>query len=143
MAPRELRGTSVIVAGAGLAGLSAARALEARGADVTIVEARERVGGRVWTIRDEFGGGQHAEAGADLIEEEQEHTLKLARELGLKPVRILRAGFGFYGPDTRGKRRIHLGPGSWATVARMLAPDIEDFKLSEERWDGAVAARLA
>jgi monoamine oxidase len=143
MSERDLPGSRVVVAGAGLAGLSAARALEARGADVTIVEARERVGGRVWTIRDEFAGGQHAEAGADLIEEEQEHTLKLARELGLKPVRILRAGFGFYGPDTRGKRRIHPGPGSWATVARMLAPDIEDFKLSEERWDGAVAARLA
>jgi len=133
----------VVVAGAGLAGLSAARALEARGAEVTIVEARERVGGRVWTIRDQFAGGQHAEAGADLIEEEQEQTLRLARELGLKPVRILREGFGFYGPDTRGKRRIQLGPGSWATVARMLAPDIEDFKLSEERWDSAVAARLA
>jgi monoamine oxidase len=143
MSGRDLPGSRVVVAGAGLAGLSAARALEARGAAVTIVEARERVGGRVWTIRDEFAGGQHAEAGADLIEGEQEHTLRLARELGLKPVRILREGFGFYGPDTRGKRRIQLGPGSWATVARMLEPDIEDFKLSEERWDSAVAARLA
>jgi monoamine oxidase len=37
----------VLVAGAGLAGLSAAEALEARNADVTVVEARDRVGGRV------------------------------------------------------------------------------------------------
>src|SRR6187401_2924034 len=116
MSGRDLPGSRVVVAGAGLAGLSAARALEARGAEVTIVEARDRVGGRVWTIRDQFAGGQHAEAGADLIEEEQEHTLKLARELGLKPVRILRAGFGFYGPGARGKRRIHLGPGSLAAI---------------------------
>ena len=143
MRTQDLSGVSVIVAGAGLAGLSAARELEARGAAVTVVEARGRVGGRVWTLRDQFDGRQHAEAGADLIEGEQEHTLRLARELGLKPVRILREGFGFYGPDTRGKRRIQLGPGSWATVARMLEPDIEDFKLSEERWDSAVAARLA
>ena len=142
MARRDLSGSRVVVAGAGLAGLSAARALEARGAAVTIVEARQRVGGRVWTIRDQFAG-QHAEAGADLIEDEQEHVLNLARELGLKPIRILRKGFGYYGPGARGKRRIHLGQGSLAAVATLLKPEIEDFTLSEERWDGAVAARLA
>lgn len=68
MSSRDLTGKSVIVAGAGLAGLTAARALEARGAAVTVVEARNRVGGRVWTMRDQFAGRQHAEAGADLIE---------------------------------------------------------------------------
>jgi monoamine oxidase len=143
MSRRDLAGSKVVVAGAGLAGLSAARALEARGATVTVVEARDRVGGRVWTLRDGFAGRQHAEAGADLIEEEQEHVLKLARELGLKPVRILRDGFGFYGPDAQGNRRIQLGPGAFVTVPRLLKADIEEFKLSEERWDGAVAARLA
>lgn len=40
-----LRGRSVIVAGAGLAGLAAARELEKDGARVTILEARDRVGG--------------------------------------------------------------------------------------------------
>jgi monoamine oxidase len=143
MPSRDLAGSSVVVAGAGLAGLSAAKALEARGAAVTIVEARGRVGGRVWTLRDGFAGRQHAEAGADLIEEEQEHVLRLARELGLGPVRILRDSFGFYGPDARGKRRIHLGPGAFGTVRKLLKPDIEDFRLAEGRWDSAVAARLA
>jgi monoamine oxidase len=143
MPSRDLAGLRVVVAGAGLAGLSAARTLEARGAAVTIVEARDRVGGRVWTLRDGFAGRQHAEGGADLIEGQQEHVLKLARELGLKPVRILRDGFGFYGPDARGNRRIHLGPGAFATVRKLLRSDIEDFKLAEERWDSAVAARLA
>lgn len=143
MPRRDLAGSSVIVAGAGLAGLSAAKALEARGATVTIIEARDRVGGRVWTLRNQFAARQHAEAGADLIEDEQEHVLTLARELGLAPVRILRDGFGFYGPDARGRRRIHLGPGSLAALGKLLGPDIEAFKLSEERWDGAVASRLA
>jgi len=61
----------VLIAGAGMAGLAAARALAARGARSTIVDARDRVGGRVWTIRDGFAGRQHAEGGADLIESDQ------------------------------------------------------------------------
>jgi monoamine oxidase len=143
MLRRVLAGSSVIVAGAGLAGLSAARELEARGASVTVVEARDRVGGRVWTLRDGFVSRQHAEAGADLIEDGQEHVLRLARELGLQPARILRTGFGFYGPDARGRRRMYRTPARLAQVGRYLAPDIRDFKLAEERWDSAVAVRLS
>ena len=48
---RDLKGTKVIVLGAGLAGLAAARDLEADGATVTVVEARDRVGGRVSVSR--------------------------------------------------------------------------------------------
>ena len=142
MSSRELAGTSVIVAGAGLAGLSAARALEARGAAVTVVEARDRVGGRVWTLRTQFAARQHAEAGADLIEDEQEHVLALAKELRLKTVRILRDSFGFYGPDARGRRKVHTGPAAMSKIAALLGGTIRDFQLAEERWDSPVAARL-
>lgn len=41
----------VVVIGAGLSGLSAARDLKARGATVIVVEARDRIGGRIWTSR--------------------------------------------------------------------------------------------
>ncbi|HVD92056.1 MAG TPA: NAD(P)/FAD-dependent oxidoreductase [Vicinamibacterales bacterium] len=143
MSGRDLAGTNVIVAGAGLAGLSAARELEARGATVTVLEARDRVGGRVWTLRNGFASRQYAEAGADLIEDQQEDVLRLARELGLRPTRILRTGFGFYGPDARGRRRIHLTSSTLAAACRHLASEIRDFKLAEERWDSGVAARLA
>jgi monoamine oxidase len=140
---RDLAGVSVIVGGAGLAGLAAARELEARGAAVTVVEARARVGGRVWTLRDQFAARQHAEAGADLIEEEQEHVLGLAKALGLETSRILRDGFGFYGPDAHGRRRIHRGLSAVAQSGKYLAPLVKDFKIAEERWDSAVGAAIA
>ncbi len=46
------RGRSVVVLGAGIAGLISAYELEQRGFSVTLLEARQRVGGRAWTIRD-------------------------------------------------------------------------------------------
>ena len=52
---------SVLIVGAGLAGLVAARELERRGYRVIVIEARERIGGRVWTIRDGFR--RHARRG--------------------------------------------------------------------------------
>jgi monoamine oxidase len=52
----------VIIAGAGVAGLTAARELRHAGLDVLVLEARERIGGRTWTIEAaghtiELGGG--------------------------------------------------------------------------------------
>jgi monoamine oxidase len=133
----------VIVAGAGLAGLAAARDLEHDGASVTVVEARSRVGGRVHTIRDGFAHGHHAEAGADLIEGEQDQVRALARSLRLDTVRILRNGWGFYGPGPRGRRRIVNEPSAFWAAAKRLGRHIEDFKRADERWDSAVATALA
>jgi monoamine oxidase len=48
--------SDVVVIGAGLAGLVAAREAEARGHDVTVLEARDRIGGRIWTRRDALPG---------------------------------------------------------------------------------------
>lgn len=132
----------VPISAAGLAGLAAARDLERDGAGVTVVEARDRVGGRVHTLHDGFARGQHAEAGADLIEDEQSFVLELARELRLEPVRILRSGFGYYGSDGHGRRRFRSGPARFMEVAERLQREINEFKLAGERWDSPVAARL-
>jgi len=143
MSTNELSNTRVIVAGAGLAGLAAARDLEHAGASVVVCEARDRVGGRVHTLRDGFAHGQHAEAGADLIEGAHRHLLDLATAVGLKPVRILRRGWGFYGADARGRRRVHTGAGPWGEAARRLRPELQDYGLAGKRWDSAVAVDIA
>jgi len=131
----------VVVAGAGLAGLTAARYLERAGAEVTVVEARDRVGGRVHTIRG-FEGGQHAEAGADLIEAEQSHVLDLASEVGLNTTRILSSGWGFYGSSNGGGKKIRTAPDTFERAAERLAPEIAAFKASDKRWDSGVGQWL-
>ena len=139
-----LAGVSVLVAGAGLAGLTAARDLVRLGADVTVVEARTRVGGRVWTIRDGFADAQHAEAGADLIEESQHEIRRLAEELGLKLTRILRGGWGYVRPDDRGRPRIQRRGivRGWDRLSANLAGLVERYRLVERRWDSPVTAEL-
>jgi monoamine oxidase len=140
-----LKGVSVLVAGAGLAGLAAARDLAALGANVTIVDARDRVGGRVWTFRDGFAEGQHAEAGGDLIDEEQHEIRELAQELGLKLIRILRGGFGYVRPDASGRPKIVARSGSrgWDRMAKELEALTKPYTLAERRWDSPVTADLA
>lgn len=58
------RGQSVTVVGAGFAGLGCARALSDAGMAVTVIEARDRVGGRVWT---EWDGDLPVDLGASWI----------------------------------------------------------------------------
>jgi monoamine oxidase len=137
----RLAGVRVGVAGAGLAGLAAARALEQAGADVHVFEARNRVGGRVWTLRDGFGG-QHAEAGADLIESEHTALLELARELGLRPTPILPGGFHHYGLDRTGRTTVQPLMAAADAIEAQIGTLVREYRLAEQRWDGPIAARL-
>lgn len=59
-------GKRVVVIGAGFAGLACAYELKAAGYDVTVVEARERIGGRVLTLTD-LVKGKTVEGGGELI----------------------------------------------------------------------------
>lgn len=74
----------VIVLGAGLAGLSAARDLAAGGADVLVLEARDRIGGRVEQVR--LPDGRTVQLGGEVVGRAHTAYLELARELGLELV---------------------------------------------------------
>jgi len=71
----------VLVLGAGLAGLSAARDLALGGADVLVLEARDRVGGRVEQA--DLPDGRRVQLGGELTGAFQWSYLGLAEELGL------------------------------------------------------------
>jgi monoamine oxidase len=68
-----------LVVGAGLAGLVAARDLMAAGRSVLLLEARDRVGGRV--VNEELGDGKIVEMGGQWAGPTQDRLLALAREL--------------------------------------------------------------
>jgi monoamine oxidase len=144
-AAADLSGVSVLVAGAGLAGLTAAADLVSWGANVRIVDARDRVGGRVQTARDGFVEGQHGEAGADFIDEGQHAIRDMAERFGLPLVRILTKGFGYARPTTNGTVRI-VSPTmrtAWARMASVLEPLTARYNYAEKRWDTPIATELA
>jgi monoamine oxidase len=71
----------VAIVGAGLAGLVAARRLAAAGVEPLVLEARERVGGRL--LNEEIGDGKVVEVGGQWIGPTQERLAALAAELGV------------------------------------------------------------
>ncbi|HEY2689161.1 MAG TPA: FAD-dependent oxidoreductase [Streptosporangiaceae bacterium] len=73
----------VAVIGAGLAGLIAARDVAAAGLGVTVLEARDRVGGRLLNAALPGADGEIVEAGGQWVGPGQDLVLGLIRELGL------------------------------------------------------------
>ena len=90
-------GTKIAILGAGVAGLAAAYELRKAGYDCTVLEARDRVGGRNWTIRRgttiamtdgtvqhcRFDAGQYWNAGPARIPSHHQAVLGYCRELGV------------------------------------------------------------
>lgn len=90
----------VIVIGAGLAGLTAAHALAARGAAIHVVEARDRVGGRALTVGPPSSAGDGTPAefdlGATWCWSYQSEIQRFAAELGVETFAQHEAGYAVY-----------------------------------------------
>jgi monoamine oxidase len=95
-ASRDGRGKSVVVLGGGLAGLCAAYELRNKGYQVVaVLEAQDRTGGRVRTVRSGLANGQYAELGATRIADSHPFTLGYMEQFGLERVPFS-SGDGLY-----------------------------------------------
>ena len=126
----------IVVVGAGMSGLVAAYELFGAGHDVTVLEARERVGGRVLTLRSPFASGHSAEAGAARIPPEHDLTLGYARHFGLELDR-------FY-PETRFFLRFQDGERTTIPPRSFLSewPDFVKIRGGSDRLPAAFATAL-
>jgi len=113
----------VVVIGAGLAGLRCATDLVAAGLDVVVLEARDRVGGRVWSHR--FADGQTCERGAEFVDGNHTEVLRLAADLGLQVTHRVDVDAGSTLIDTGG---------------RPVPPHLHaSLEADLERWEAALA----
>jgi monoamine oxidase len=82
--PKTTQPRDVVIVGAGMAGLSAGYELLRAGHRPLILEAQQRVGGRVLTLREPFSDGLHAEAGAMRIPRSHALTNAYIEKFGLR-----------------------------------------------------------
>jgi monoamine oxidase len=123
---RHDREADVVVVGAGLAGLAAARTLVAAGSSVVVLEARDRVGGR--TLNEPLGDGKVVEVGGQWIGPTQDRIAALARDVGVDTFPTHDAGDHVL--EFEGRLRRYRG-----TVPRLRLPVLVDIGQALARLD--------
>ena len=124
-APKQpaARSADVVVVGAGLAGLTAARELVAGGRSVLVMEARDRVGGRV--LSHILPGGAPSELGGMFTGPTQDHIQALASDVGVSLFPAYNTGNNvFIGGDGRREEFPSDTPLGTAPADPLVAPDI-------------------
>jgi monoamine oxidase len=129
--PPPRRPLVVVVVGAGLAGLAAAYELTALGHAVTVLEARDRPGGRVHTLREPFGDGLYAEAGAIGFSDSHPHFGRYIKVFNL-PTAPPPASRLAVVHHLRGKRLLVAPGAAGAATAWPYALTAEEVKLGKD-----------
>ena len=144
----ERREADVVVIGAGLAGLSAARTLVQAGVEPVVVEARDRVGGRV--VNESIGNGKIVEMGGQWMGPGQKELATLAQELGIGTFPTYDTGQRLIDRDGKVRRYsgvippvsifalIELGIMRWLlnAAARNVSPEAPWDSAHAVEWDG-------
>jgi monoamine oxidase len=116
------RHADVVVIGAGFAGLSAARELVRDDRTVFVLEARNRVGGRVRNRS--IGGGEESETGGTFAGPTQDHILALAADLGVDTFPTFNEGENVYFADGSRMTYSDSGPTGTAPPDPTILPDL-------------------
>ncbi len=143
----------ILVVGAGIAGLTAAYRLGQGGVRADIIEATNRVGGRIRTAPNVAGTQIPADLGGEFIDTGHANLISLATELGLRAVDLLEVQRGFV-LDTFfiGRRRLSLQQiiADFAPLAAKINADLraigdeisyQDFTEAAERVDNLSLAQ--
>ena len=112
----------VVIVGAGLAGLSAGYELLRAGHEPLILEAQQRVGGRIYTMREPFARGLYGEAGAMRIPRAHALTMAYIEKFGLQTI-----DFAMGNPQAY----VHVGGIKRRMIEILANPELMGFELAE------------